>query len=457
MTDNQDKTMEKLVSLCKRRGFVFQSSEIYGGINSIYDFGPLGVELKNNIKKQWWRSMVQMHDNIVGLDSGILMHPKIWEASGHLAGFTDPLVDCKSCHKRFRADHLLEAAGLKPDFRPGSKLAGDVKCPECGGELTEIRDFNLMFKTFMGALEDSASEIYLRPETAQGIYVNFLNVLNSTRQKLPFGIAQIGKAFRNEITPGNFIFRMREFEQMEMQFFINPKDSEKWFNDWREKRIQWYQDLGVKKEHLKLRDHEKNELAHYAKGACDVEYAFPFEKSELEGIHNRGNWDLSRHQEFSGIDMNYNDLETKEKFIPYVIETSAGADRATLMFLLEAYSEVEPRSGDEDSKHEKEVVLRLDRRLAPIKAAILPLSKKLAVPAQEIMQELRGEFMCQYDESGSIGKRYRRQDEIGTPFCITVDFETAVDSAVTVRERDSMAQERVNVHELLAYLREKLR
>jgi len=456
MIDNQDKKMEKLVSLCKRRGFVFQSSEIYGGINSIYDYGPLGVELKNNVKKQWWRAMVQLKENIVGLDSGVLMHPRIWEASGHLAGFTDPLVDCKVCRKRFRADHLLEAAGLKPDFRAGSKLAAEVKCPECGGELTEIRDFNLMFKTFMGALEDSASQIYLRPETAQGIYVNFLNVLNSSRQKLPFGIAQIGKAFRNEITPGNFTFRTREFEQMEMQFFVNPKEADKWFDFWQATRLNWYKDLGVKTEHLHFRPHAKNELAHYAKAACDVEYDFPFSDRELEGIHNRGDWDLSRHQQYSGADLSYRDEETKEKFIPWVIETSSGADRAALMFLLEAYTEVEPRSGDEDSKHDKEVVLRLDRRLAPIKAAILPLSKKLESGALEVFAKLREEFMCQYDVAGSIGKRYRRQDEIGTPFCVTVDFDTAQDGAVTVRERDSMAQERVSQNELKNYLREKL-
>ena len=448
--------MEKLISLAKRRGFVFQSSEIYGGINSIYDYGPLGVELKNNIKKEWWKAMVQLRDDVVGLDSGILMHPKIWEASGHLAGFTDPLVDCKSCKRRFRADHLLEAKGLKPDFRPGSFKNEGLACPECGGELTDVRNFNLMFKTFMGVVEDSMAEIYLRPETAQGIYVNFLNVLNSSRKKIPFGIAQIGKAFRNEITPGNFIFRMREFEQMEMQFFVNPGEADKWFNYWQEQRMRWYLDLGVKKEDLRFREHEKDELAHYAKKALDVEYNFPFGIKELEGIHNRGDWDLSRHQESSGQDLQYFNAEIKEKFTPWVIETSSGADRATLMFLANAYTEVEPRSGDEEAKHEKEVVLKLDKRLAPIKAAILPLSKKLEKEAMVIYEDLRLNYMCQYDDAGSIGKRYRRQDEIGTPYCVTFDFDSVEDKKVTVRDRDTMEQERVAIAELKDYLKNKL-
>lgn len=448
--------MEKIVSLAKRRGFIFQSSEIYGGINSIYDYGPLGVELKNNVKRQWWRNMVQSHDNIVGLDSGILMHPKIWEASGHLQGFTDPLVDCKVCKKRFRADHLLEGKGIKPDFRPSDLATEGVKCPECGGELTAIRDFNLMFKTYMGALEDTAAEIYLRPETAQGIYVNYDNVLKSSRVKIPFGIAQIGKAFRNEITPGNFIFRMREFEQMEMQFFVAPQETGKWFKYWQEQRLNWYLDLGVNKKKLKFREHGQNELAHYAKAAVDVEYDFPFAESELEGIHDRGDWDLSRHQKFSGHELSYYDDQTKEKFIPHIVETSGGVDRATLMFLIDAYEEVEPRSGDEDSKHEKEVVLRLDKRLAPIKAAVLPLSKKLEKESYKIYEELKQHFMCQHDASGAIGRRYRRQDEIGTPFCITYDFDSVEDKKVTVRERDTMKQDRVEVGSLVDYLREKL-
>lgn len=448
--------MDKIISLAKRRGFVFPSSEIYGGINSIYDFGHLGVELKNNIKKSWWKEMVQLNQNIVGLDSGILMHPKIWEASGHLAGFTDPLVDCKVCKKRFRADHLLEEHGIKPDFRQQEFKKRGIKCPECGGELTDVRDFNLMFKTFIGAVEEEASQVYLRPETAQGIYVNFLNVLNSSRQALPFGIAQIGKAFRNEITPGNFIFRMREFEQMEMQFFVNPKEADKWFKHWQNARMDWYINLGVDKKNLRFREHEKNELAHYAKKAIDVEYNFPFGYKELEGIHNRGDWDLSKHQEFSGQDLQYFNAETKEKFIPYVIETSGGADRAILMLLLNAYTEVEPRSGDEESKHEKEVVLKLDARLSPIKAAILPLSKKLEQEAHKLYNDLKTEFMCQYDDTGSIGKRYRRQDEIGTPYCITFDFNSLEDKKATVRDRDTMEQQRVAIGELKEYLKEKL-
>ncbi|MDP2587126.1 MAG: glycine--tRNA ligase [Candidatus Komeilibacteria bacterium] len=447
--------MEKIVSLAKRRGFIFQSSEIYGGINSIYDYGPLGVELKNNVKKEWWKAMVQMRNNVEGLDSGILMHPKIWEASGHLAGFTDPLVDCKKCKRRFRADHLLEAKGLKPDFRPASFSEEGIDCPECGGELTNVRDFNLMFKTFMGALEESSAEIYLRPETAQGIYVNFPNVLNSSRQKLPFGIAQIGKAFRNEITPGNFTFRMREFEQMEMQFFVNPKEADKWFEYWQEQRLNWYLDLGVNKDKLKFRKHASDELAHYAKAAMDVEYDFPFDQRELEGIHNRGEWDLSRHQKFSGKDLQYQDQENKEKFTPYIIETSGGVDRCTLMFLLNAYTEVDTRSGDEDAKHETEVVLKLDKRLAPIKVAILPLSKKLEKDAMPLYEEIRKSYMCQYDDAGSIGKRYRRQDEIGTPYCVTFDFDSVEDKKVTVRDRDTMAQERIAISELKDYLTEK--
>ena len=449
--------MEKLISLAKRRGFVFQSSEIYGGINSIYDYGPLGVELKNNVRKAWWKAMVQLRDDVVGLDSGILMHPKIWEASGHLAGFTDPLVDCKSCKRRFRADHLLEAKGLKPDFRPGSFKNEGLVCPECGGELTDVRNFNLMFKTFMGVVEDSTAEIYLRPETAQGIYVNFLNVLNSSRKKIPFGIAQIGKAFRNEITPGNFIFRMREFEQMEMQFFVNPGEADKWFNYWQEQRMKWYLDLGVSKENLNFREHEKDELAHYAKKALDVEYNFPFGIKELEGIHNRGDWDLSRHQEYSGQDLQYFNADTKEKFTPWVIETSSGADRATLMFLANAYTEVEPRSGDEEAKHEKEVVLKLDKRLAPVKAAILPLSKKLGKEASAIYENLRLNYMCQYDDAGSIGKRYRRQDEVGTPWCVTIDHQTLEDDTVTVRDRDTMKQDRVSTKDLVQYFQQNLK
>jgi len=446
--------MEKIVSLCKRRGFIFQSSEIYGGINSIYDYGPLGVELKNNVKREWWKEMVQQRHNIVGLDSGILMHPKIWEASGHLAGFSDPLVDCKKCKKRFRADHLLEAKGLKPDFRQTPFSKYKVKCPECGGELTDIRDFNLMFKTFMGALEDSASQIYLRPETAQGIYVNFENVYNASRQKIPFGIAQVGKAFRNEITPGNFTFRTREFEQMEMQFFVREAEAKKWFDYWKTERYNWYLSFGVNRGKLKLREHAKNELAHYAKAALDIEYDFPFADKELEGIHNRGDFDLSRHQEFSGKELKAAD-EAGQKFTPHIIETSSGADRATLMFLVDAYTEVETRSGDKDAKHEIEVVLKLDKRLAPIKVAILPLSKKLDNGAVKVYDDLKSSYQCQYDVTGAIGRRYRRQDEIGTPYCVTYDFESETDKQVTVRDRDSMNQDRVAIAELKDYFREK--
>lgn len=449
---------EKVVAFAKQRGFVFQSSEIYGGLSSCYDFGPLGVELKNNVKRAWWKKMVQERNDVVGLDSAILMHPKVWEASGHLAGFTDPLVDCKKCKKRWRADHLLEAKGIKPIFQPGDWQKSDVKCPECGGELTDVRKFNLMFKTQMGVVEEEASTIYLRPETCQGIYVNFLNVQQSMRKKLPFGVAQIGKSFRNEITPGNFIFRTREFEQMEQQYFIHPKDKKKYFDMWQDARMKWYQEFGINKENLRFREHEKNELAHYAARALDIEYNYPgLGFKELAGVHDRGDWDLSRHSQFSGQDLQYFDQENNEKFIPNIIETSDGADRATLAFLLDAYDEVETRSGEEGGKHETEVVLRLHKSLAPIKVAILPLSKKepLQKLAWEIQASLWGELMTQYDETGSIGKRYRRQDEIGTPYCVTIDFDSLEDQKVTVRDRDTMEQERVEISELKNYLKNK--
>jgi glycyl-tRNA synthetase len=456
---SEENVMEKIVSLCKRRGFIFPGSEIYGGLANTWDYGPLGVELKNNVKRAWWKAMVQNRSDVVGLDAAILMHPKVWEASGHVEGFTDPLVDCKSCRRRFRADHLLEAKGIKPDFRAGEWEKANIKCPECSGELTEVRKFNLMFKTYMGVLEDTASEIYLRPETAQGIFVNFLNVQQSMRKKLPFGIAQIGKAFRNEITPGNFTFRTREFEQMEQQYFVRPDEAGKYFEEWKQLRMQWYLHLGIKKEHVQFREHAKDELAHYAKAAVDVEFNYPgLGFKELAGIHNRGEWDLSRHQQFSGQELVYFDQEKNEKFVPWVIETSDGADRATLAFLMDAYEEVETRSGEEDTKHEKEVVLRLHKSLAPIKVAILPLSKKepLTKLAEQIQQSIWGTYMTQYDETGSIGKRYRRQDEIGTPFCVTVDFDSLEDKKVTVRDRDTMAQERVDIAELKAFLIEKL-
>jgi len=427
-------TMEKIVSLAKRRGFIFQSSEIYGGLNSCWDYGPLGVELKNNVKQAWRRKVIQERDDMVGLDASILMHPRVWEASGHIAGFSDPLVDCKSCKQRFRADHIT----------------GD-KCPDCGGELTESRQFNLMFKTFMGPVEDNAAVVYLRPETAQGIFVNFDNVLTSTRLKLPFGIAQIGKSFRNEITPGNFTFRTREFEQMEIEYFVKPGTDETIHQEWLKQRFQWYIDLGITSERLRLREHAPDELAHYAKGCYDIEYYFPMGWSELEGIANRTDFDLKRHMEYSGQRLDYFDQETNEHYVPYVIEPSAGADRGTLAFLLDAYFE-------EPDKDEIRVVLKLHRALAPYKAAILPLSKKepLVNTAKEIEKELRRYWMVDYDDSKAIGRRYRRQDEIGTPYCVTVDFQSIEDQAVTVRDRDTMAQERIPIAELTKYLWEKL-
>ncbi|PIZ95024.1 MAG: glycine--tRNA ligase [Candidatus Magasanikbacteria bacterium CG_4_10_14_0_2_um_filter_37_12] len=450
--------LEPIVSLAKRRGFIFQSSEIYGGLSSCYDYGPLGVELKNNVKRAWWKAMVQERNDVVGLDAAILMHPKTWEASGHIAGFTDPLVDCKDCKKRWRADHLLEAKGIKPDFRPCEWDKHNVVCPDCGGDLTDVRKFNLMFKTFMGALEDNTSQIYLRPETCQGIYVNFLNVQQSMRKKIPFGVAQIGKAFRNEITPGNFTFRTREFEQMEQQYFIHPDQKKEVFEMWKKARMQWYLDFGMKKENLQFRQHKSDELAHYAAEAWDIEYNYPgMGFKELAGIHDRGNWDLSRHSEYSGQDLSYFDQEKNEKFIPHIVETSDGADRATLAFLIDAYEEIDARSGSDDAKHEKEYVLRLHKDLAPIKIAILPLSKKepLQNLSNEIQNSLRGTWMTQHDETGSIGKRYRRQDEIGTPYCVTVDFDSLEDKKVTVRDRDTMEQERVDIGELKDYFNSK--
>ncbi|GAB4377479.1 MAG: glycine--tRNA ligase [Calditrichia bacterium] len=432
------KVMEKLVSLAKRRGYVFQSSEIYGGLNSCYDYGPLGVELKKNIKELWWRSLVYERDDIEGLDASILMHPRVWEASGHVEGFTDPMVDCKKCKARFRADQLdQEWCPQEPGKHPG----------ECGGELTQPRMFNLMFKTFMGPVEDESNVVYLRPETAQGIYVNFHNVREAGRQKIPFGIAQIGKAFRNEITPGNFIFRTREFEQMEMQYFVQPGSDEEWFEFWREERIKWYDRLGIRKEKLRLHQHGEKELAHYAKAAFDIEYEFPFGWSEIEGIHNRTDFDLRRHQEYSGKDLRYFDQEKNEKYIPYVIETSTGVDRLMLTVLVDAYDEEEER-----------VVLRLKPEIAPIKAAVFPLVKKDGMPeiARNIFQGLMKHFKVFYDESGSVGRRYRRQDEAGTPFSITVDSQTLEDDTITVRERDSMAQERIGKEKLREYLQDRI-
>ena len=421
--------MNQLVSLCKRRGFVFQSSEIYGGINSCWDYGPLGIELKNNIKRLWWQEMTSRED-IEGIDASILMHPKVWEASGHVEGFSDPLVDCKKCKKRFRAD----------------QVKGKI-CPECKGELTDARQFNLMFKTFMGPVEDESSIVYLRPETAQGIYVNFLNVQTAMRQKLPFGIAQIGKAFRNEITPGNFIFRTREFEQMEMQYFVHKEEDQKWMDYWKEKRLEWYKNLGINPAKLKFHEHSKEELAHYAKTAFDVQYEFPFGWNEIEGIHNRTDFDLTRHQEFSGKSLAYFDEQSKSRVVPYIIETSAGCDRSLLVFLIDAYHEEAER-----------VVLKFHPKIAPIKVAFFPLMKKpeLQELTHKLQEETRPYFLTRYDEAGSIGRRYRRQDEVGTPFCVTVDFDSLKDQAVTVRDRDSMKQDRIALTQLLDYLRKKM-
>ncbi|MGB2583181.1 MAG: glycine--tRNA ligase [Dehalococcoidia bacterium] len=426
--------MDKLVSLCKRRGYIFPSSEIYGGLGACYDYGPLGVELKNNVKACWWKAVIQERDDMVGLDASILMHPQTWVASGHVGGFADSLVDCKECRKRWRADDVK-----------------DGKCPDCGGELTEPRMFNLMFKTFVGAVEDEAGTVYLRPETAQGIFVNFQNVLNSTRRKLPFGIAQIGKAFRNEITTGNFIFRTREFEQMEIEYFVKPGSDEELFQYWVGERFDWYVSLGIKKENLRLHQHSKDELAHYAKECYDIEYLFPIGWSEMEGIANRTDFDLRQHTSYSGKDLSYYDEESKEHIIPYVIEPSAGVDRSVLAFLADAYDE-------EQDKDEVRVVLRLHPALAPIKVAILPLSRneKLLPLSKEIYTDLRRYWMVQYDNSQAIGRRYRRQDEIGTPLCVTIDFDSLEDNAVTIRERDSMRQIRVPVKELKSTLNANL-
>jgi glycyl-tRNA synthetase len=429
--------LDTIVSLAKRRGFVFQSSEIYGGFSSTWDYGPLGVELKRNVKAAWWRANVQERDDVVGLDSAILMAPAVWEASGHLANFTDPLVDCKQCKMRFRADQIE-----------------GPRCPNCGGELTEARNFNLMFKTFVGPVEEDASVAYLRPETAQGIFVNFLNVQQSMRRKLPFGIAQQGKSFRNEITPGNFIFRTREFEQMELEYFVRPGEDEIWYPRWREERFNWYLRLGVNPERLRLRDHEPSELSHYSKATADVEYLYPWGWGELEGIANRTDYDLRQHMEHSGKDLRYYDEESGTRFLPYVIEPAVGVDRASLVFLFDAYAE--EQVGD---KNDTRVVLHLHPELAPIKVAVMPLSKKepLTNLAHDIHHTIRKHWMTQYDETGgAIGKRYRRQDEIGTPLCVTVDFDSLEDHAVTIRERDSMAQVRVPIAELVPALREKL-
>ncbi|MEA2184536.1 MAG: glycyl-tRNA synthetase [Solirubrobacteraceae bacterium] len=428
-------TMDKIVALCKRRGFIFASSEIYGGLGSTYDYGHYGVLLKQNVKNEWWRAMLQERDDIVALDSAILQHPRTWEASGHLAGFTDPMVDCRTCGQRFRADHLQDLpCPRKPSKHPGEG-------PNC--DLTEARDFNLMFETTMGPVKDSGATVYLRPETAQGIFVNFKNVLQFSRKKPPFGIAQIGKSFRNEITPGNFIFRTREFEQMEMEFFVPPGEAPRWYEFWKNARRDWYIELGIREDHLTLREHDPDELSHYSSATADVEYLFPIGWSELEGIANRGDFDLTQHAAFSGEKLEYFDPQTKERYVPYVIEPAAGADRATLAFLVDAYDE-------EEVAGEQRTVLKLHPRLAPVKVAVLPHVRKDGLPelARDVYTTLRGRMQSEYDEGGSIGKRYRRQDEIGTPFCVTIDHQSLEDATVTVRDRDSLQQDRVAIAEL---------
>lgn len=454
-------SLETIVSFAKRRGFIFPSAEIYGGLSSCYDYGPLGVELKNNVKKAWWKAMVQQRNDVVGLDSSILTPEIVWEASGHLQSFHDPLVECSKCHHRFRADHLLEAKQAEPGHMKEKPVdIKDIDCPDCGADLSEPQNFNLLMKTELGAVEGKKDTAYMRGETCQGIYLNFLNTVNSMRKKLPFGIAQIGKAFRNEITTKNFTFRTREFEQMEQQYFVNPKEADSFFEHWKEQRWNWYMKLGIKEENIRWRQHAEDERAHYAVDAWDIEYKTPWGGwGEMAGIHNRGDWDLSRHSKYSKQDLSYKDQQTGDKFIPHIIETSDGADRATLMFLVDAYDEVETRSGKGGTKHDKEVVLRLHKDLAPIKAAILPLSKKepLQKLAHEVQAGLWGSCMTQYDETGAIGKRYRRQDEIGTPYCVTVDFDSLEDKSVTVRDRDTMEQDRVKIEELADYLKDKFK
>lgn len=475
MAKGKTNSLDHIISLCKRRGFIFQSSEIYGGLAATYDYGPLGVELKKNIKDFWWQSMVQKRDDIKGIDAAILMHPKVWEASGHVAGFHDPLIDNKTSKARYRADHLIEmqierlrsknktekannleqrlaTAGMDPKKLYQIIIDEEIADPVSGTrEWTEVRQFNLMFKTFMGPVEESANIVYLRPETAQGIYVNYLNILNASRVKIPFGIAQIGKAFRNEITTKNFIFRTSEFEQMEMQFFVHPQTDVEWFEYWKEQRINWYKELGIRMEKVRFHEHGENELAHYAKSAFDIQYEFPFGWSELEGIHNRTNFDLARHQQYSGKDLEYFDDQTRERFIPYIIETSAGVDRTLLTVLVDAYEE-------EQLEQDSRVVMHFAPEIAPIKVGVFPLVKRDGMPelAINIYNDLKKHFMAFYDEGGAIGRRYRRQDEIGTPYCITVDSQTLEDHTVTLRYRDSMAQTRIPINGLEDIIRANL-
>jgi len=496
--NGRNELVEKIVSLSKRRGFVFQSSEIYGGLNGCWDYGPMGVELLKNIKEEWWKFMT-FRDDIEGLDASILMHPKVWEASGHVENFTDPMIDCRSCKSRYRLDTLSELINEKKmkkavdavkekilgnaklshryeeiaaetvndpdplketfdimldDKELSELLLSELNCPQCGNKntFTSARQFNLMFKTFIGSVEDSSAVVYLRPETAQGIFVNFLNVQSSSRQKVPFGIAQIGKAFRNEINTKNFLFRTREFEQMEMQFFVKPGDDKKWYDFWKEQRLDWYASLGMERKKLRYHDHPKEKLAHYAKEATDIEYEFPFGWGEIEGIHNRTDFDLRRHEEFSGKSMKYFDEEAKDKYLPYIIETSAGASRSFMAYLIDAYYE-------EEVKGEMRSVLRFHPKLAPNKVAIFPLVNKDGMPdiSRNIEKELRRNFKVFYDDKGAVGRRYRRQDEAGTPFCVTVDTQTLTDNTVTVRERDTMLQERISIDKLSMYFFDKLR
>ncbi len=472
MMKNTDKTMEKVVALCKNRGFIFAGSEIYGGLANTWDYGPLGVELKNNVKKAWWKKFVQENPYNVGLDAAILMNPQTWVASGHVGGFSDPLMDCKECKERFRADKVIEDWCHENNFELGKAVDAmsqaemkefveehNIACPTCGKHnWTDIRQFNLMFKTFQGVTEDAKNTVYLRPETAQGIFVNFQNVQRTTRRKLPFGVCQVGKSFRNEITPGNFTFRTREFEQMELEFFCKPGTELEWFAYWKKFCHEWLLNLNMRDENLRLRDHDPEELSHYSNATTDFEFVFPFGWGELWGVASRTNFDLNAHQTTSGKDMTYFDPETNERYIPYVVEPSLGADRVVLAFLVEAYDE----EVVDAEKNDVRTVMHFHPALAPFKAAVLPLSKKLSEKAREIYADLAKEWMIDFDETGSIGKRYRREDEIGTPFCITVDFDTvgdentAGDNCVTVRERDTMEQVRIPIAELKEYLREKL-
>ncbi|MFD0686647.1 glycine--tRNA ligase [Actinomadura fibrosa] len=452
--------LDTIVNLAKRRGLVYPSSEIYGGLRASWDYGPLGVELKNNVKRQWWKSMVQGRDDVVGLDSCVILAREVWEASGHVQAFVDPLTECQSCHKRFRADHLEEAYAEKHGRPPANGLA-DITCPNCGvkGSFTEPKMFNGLLKTYLGPVEDESGLAYLRPETAQGIFINYLNVQQSARRKVPFGIGQIGKSFRNEITPGNFIFRTREFEQMEMEFFVKPGTDEEWHQYWIDERLQWYVDLGVRKENLRLYEHPADKLSHYSKRTVDVEYRFNFvggEWGELEGVANRTDFDLTTHSKASGADLSFFDQESGERFTPYVIEPAAGVDRAALMFMMDAYAEDEAPNAK--GKLEKRTVMRLDRRLAPVKVAVLPLSRNadLSPKARDLAARLRRNWNVDFDDAGAIGRRYRRQDEIGTPFCVTVDFDTLKDDAVTVRERDSMSQERIAISQVESFLAAQL-